>query len=163
MSFSIEKQNVFLLVLGQTDISRINYRLKEHRQRIARKAIIQIEKPQYYTPDVYDDMARDAINESPIFVYSVLRYTDNFSLSQRLAIETQTIVESYIYRKYDDRMYNKPTDKYLKVLKVEILPPSGEKFSIKGTHRIDCGGQLRPIRIPTKQSLSNIFIYKYIR
>ena len=53
--------------INQTDISRLNDRLKEHRQDIARKALIQIEKQQYYTPDVYDDIARDAINDSSNF------------------------------------------------------------------------------------------------
>jgi len=123
--------------VGQTAESRLGQRIKEHRQNIARKAIIQVEQETFYNPNLYDGIAKDVLNDSPNFVYSPIQYTDQLSESERLAIERQTILNFYI--KYNSRLYNKPSSKDLKVL--------------QGTHRIDRGGQLRPIRFPSLKSL----------
>lgn len=124
--------------IGQTtDPNNFKIRLKNHRSNIAQRAIAIIEKKTNIQKNFYTEIAQDLIAEGNVFVYSAIYKTDQISLKERLALESQTILESY--KIHNDRMYNKPTRKVLKVL--------------RGTHFVDAGGIARPIK---KKTLENV-------
>lgn len=123
--------------IGETGNARFFQRMREHRQHTAHRAIVKVQEEKYFNPTVYDEMAEDLLYSSNEFLYSIIEYTDKLPRSQILARESELITEAY--KKYNSRLYNKPSPKILKVL--------------AGTHRLDCSGRAPKIRPTTLTNL----------